>query len=77
MIEHLRPLTQEQRQGAHQSAREAVLRAIGPKPVREYFAGETISRYPVSVTRLITFLCLVLLLAVFTPSAIRVCFRPS
>ncbi len=71
MIEHLRPLTQEQRQGAHQSAREAVLRTIGPKPIREYFAGETISRYPVSVTRLITFLCLILLLAAFTPSAIR------
>jgi hypothetical protein len=71
MIEHLRPLTQEQRQGAHQSAREAALRAIGPKPVREHFAGETISRYPVSVTRLITFLCLILLLAAFTPSAMR------
>ncbi len=71
MIEHLRPLTQEQRQGSYKSAREAVLRVIGPKPVREHFAGETISRYPVSVTRLITFLCLILLLAAFTPSAIR------
>jgi hypothetical protein len=71
MIEHLRPLTQEQRQSAHQNAREAVLRAIGSKPVREHFAGETISRYPVSITRLITFLCLILLLAAFTPSAIR------
>lgn len=71
MIEHLRPLTQEQRQGAHQSAREAVLRVSGPKPVREHFAGETISRYPTFVTRLITFLCLILLLAAFTPSAIR------
>jgi hypothetical protein len=71
MIENLRPLTQEQRQAAHQSAREAVLRAIGAKPVREHFAGETISRYPVSVTRLITLLCLILLIAAFTPSAIR------
>ncbi len=71
MIEHLRPLTQEQRQAAYKSAREAALRAIGPKPVREHFADETISRYPVSVTRLITFLCLILLLAAFTPSAIR------
>ncbi len=71
MIEHLRPLTQEQRQAAHQAAREAVLRAIGSKPVREHFAGETIARYPVSVTRLITFLCLILLLVAFTPSAIR------
>jgi len=31
MIENLRPLTQEQRQAARQSAREAVIRAIGPK----------------------------------------------
>lgn len=71
MIEHLRPLTQEQRQSARQAAHEAVLRAIGPKPVREHFAGETISKYPVSMTRLITLLCLILLLAAFTPSAIR------
>ena len=54
MIEHLRPLTKEQRQGAHQSASEAVLRAIGPTPIREHFAGETISRFRVSVTGLIT-----------------------
>ena len=52
-------------------AHEAVLRAIGSKPVREHFAGETISKYPVSMTRLITLLCLILLLAAFTPSAIR------
>jgi len=71
MIENLRPLTQEQRQGARKKAREAVIRAIGPKPVREYFNQSTISKYPPSVTRLIFLLCLVLLLAAFTPSAIR------
>jgi hypothetical protein len=71
MIENLRPLTQDQRQGAHKKAREAVIRAIGPKPVREYFNQSTISKYPPSVTRLIFLLCLVLLLAAFTPSAIR------
>ncbi len=67
----LRPLTQEQRQSARQAAREAVLRTIGSKPIREQFAGETISKYPVSMTRMITLLCLILLLAAFTPSAIR------
>ncbi len=67
----IRPLTQEQRQSARQAAREAALRAIGSKPVREQFAGETISKYPVSMTRMITLLCLILLLAAFTPSAIR------
>lgn len=71
MIDNLRPLTQEQRQGARKKAREAVIRAIGPKPVREYFNQSTISKYPPSVTRLIFFLCLVLLLAAYTPSAIR------
>jgi hypothetical protein len=63
--------TQEQRQAAYQAAREATLRAIGSKPIREHFNGETISSYPVSVTRLITLLCLIVPLAAFTPSAIR------
>jgi hypothetical protein len=72
MIENLRPLAQEQRQSARKKAREAVIRAIGPKPVREHFNQSTISKYPPSVTRLIFLLCLVLLLATFTPSAIRV-----
>lgn len=71
MIENLRPLTQEQRQGARKSARNAVMRSIGPKPTREQFVHTTVSRYPVSVTRLISLLCLILLLAAFTPSAIR------
>jgi hypothetical protein len=71
MAADIRPLTQEQRQSARQAAREAVLRAIGSKPIREHFAGETISKYPVSMTRMITLLCLILLLAAFTPSAIR------
>jgi hypothetical protein len=71
MIENLRPLTQEQRQGARKSARNAVIRSLGPKPTREQFNQSTISKYPPSVTRLIFFLCLVLLLAAFTPSAIR------
>ncbi len=71
MIENLRPLTQDQRQSAHRAARQAAVRAIGPKPTREHFSSATISRYPASVTRLIAALCLVLLLAAFTPSAIR------
>jgi hypothetical protein len=71
MIDNLRSLTQEQRQGARKKARDAVIRAIGPKPAREHFNQSTISKYPPSVTRLIFLLCLVLLLAAFTPSAIR------
>jgi hypothetical protein len=71
MIGNLRPLTQEQRQSARKVARDAVFRAIGPKPTCEHFNYATISKYPPSVMRLIFFLCLVLLLAAFTPSAIR------
>jgi hypothetical protein len=71
MTDDIRPLTQEQRQAARRAAHSAVTRAVGPKPVRDHFSDITISKYPTSVTRLITCLCLVLLLAAFTPSAIR------
>jgi hypothetical protein len=71
MTDNLRPLTQEQRQAAHQAARQAVVRSIGPRPAREHFAHHTISKYLPTVTRLISILCIVLLLAAFTPSAIR------
>ena len=71
MLENLRPLTQDQRQSAHRAARQAAIRSIGPKPARDHFSSTMISRYPSSVTRLIAALCLILLLAAFTPSAIR------
>jgi hypothetical protein len=71
MIDNLRPLTQEQRQTARQAAHRAVVQSIGPRPVRGHFAHHTISKYPPSVTRLISLLCISLLLAAFTPSAIR------
>jgi hypothetical protein len=71
MIPSIRPLTQEQRQAACQAAREAVIRVMGAKPTREQFLYTTISKYPPAVTRLISLLCIVLLLAAFTPSAIR------
>jgi hypothetical protein len=67
----IRPLTQEQRQAACQAAHRAVINAIGTKPTREQFMYTTISKYPPAITRLISSLCLVLLLAAFTPSAIR------
>ncbi len=71
MILSIRPLTQEQRQAARQAARQAVVRSSGPRPVREQFAHHSINKYPPTVTRLISVLCIVLLLAAFTPSAIR------
>ncbi|MBN1454068.1 MAG: hypothetical protein JW963_23835 [Anaerolineales bacterium] len=67
----IRPLTQEQRQATRQAARQAVVRSIGPRPTRDQFVHHTVSRYPPSFTRLISGLCIILLLAAFTPSAIR------
>lgn len=71
MSDNLRPLTQDQRQAARRAACEAVVRVAGPQPRREHFQHLTISKYPPTVTKLITVLCLILLLAAFTPSAIR------
>jgi hypothetical protein len=71
MTPSIRPLTQEQRQTARQAAHNAVIRAVGVKPAREQFTHTTISKYPPASTRLISGLCLVLLLAAFTPSLWR------
>jgi hypothetical protein len=67
----IRPLTQEQRQAARQAAHRAVINMIGAKPTREQYMYTTISKYPPAIAHLISGLCLVLLLAAFTPSAIR------
>jgi hypothetical protein len=71
VIENLRPLTQEQRQDARHAAHDAVIRAVGARPSRDEFTHHATSKYPPLVTRLISLLCIVLLLAAFTPSAIR------
>jgi hypothetical protein len=68
---HIKPLVQEERQSARAAAQQAVIRQVGEHPVRAHFDRYTASRYPPAVTRLITLLCIVLLLAAFTPSAIR------
>lgn len=70
-LSQLKPLTQEERQNAQVAAQQAVMRAVGERPLREAFNRHTASRYPPSVTKLINGLCIVLLLAAFTPSAIR------
>lgn len=71
MIDSLRPLTQDERQAAYEAAKAAVVRAIGARPAREHFTQHSAQKYPPSITRLITILCIALLLAAFTPSAIR------
>lgn len=71
MLSHIRPLTQEERQMAHAAAQEAAMRDVGEHPQRDLFNHYTAQRFPPSVTKLITGLCIALLLAAFTPSAIR------
>jgi len=71
MIESLRPLTQDERQDAYDAAQDAVIRSIGPRPERSQFTQHAENPFPPAVTRLITVLCLMLLAAAFTPSAIR------
>ena len=71
MLHQIKPLTQEQRQTARSLAQQAIIREVGEQPLRENFDRHTVSRYPPLVTRLINVLCIVLLLAAFTPSAIR------
>jgi hypothetical protein len=71
MLSQIRPLTQEERQFARTAAFEAIIRDIGDRPQRDQFNQHAAHRYPQGVTRLISGLCIVLLLAAFTPSAIR------
>jgi len=71
MLAQIKPLTPEERQLARSAAQEAVQREIGDRPNREYFNHHATRRYPPGVTKLINVLCIVLLLAAFTPSAIR------
>ncbi len=71
MLSQIKHLTQEERQNARLAAQQAVTRSVGERPLREQFDQHTASRYPQSVTRLINGLCIVLLLAAFTLSAIR------
>src|SRR5262245_37837569 len=71
MLSQIKPLTQEERQLAHAAAEEAVMRDIGERPQRDHFNHHAAHRYPPMVTKLITGLCIALLLAAFTPSAIR------
>ncbi|MBE2272577.1 MAG: hypothetical protein IAE80_30360 [Anaerolinea sp.] len=71
LLSQVRSLTQEERQSARSSAQEAVFRDIGERPQRDQFNHYAARRYPPNVTKLINALCILLLLAAFTPSAIR------
>jgi hypothetical protein len=63
MLSQIKPLTQEERQLAHAAAEEAVMRDIGERPQRDHYNHHAAHRYPPLVTKLITGLCIALLLA--------------
>ena len=71
MITQIRSLTQEERQLARSAAQEAIMREVGERPDRARYNQYVAYRYPPMVTKLISGLCIALLLAAFTPSAIR------
>ena len=71
LLSQVRSLTQDERQLARGAAQEAVFRDIGDRPERDQFNHYAARRYPPNVTKLINVLCILLLLAAFTPSAIR------
>ena len=61
-------LTQEQRDAAYESARQ---RIAGRKPDIADYEGSAIGHYPAWVNRIVTTLSLVMLMAAFLPSAMR------
>lgn len=65
------PLTPEQRIEARQAAAAWVVQSKGKRPQRSDFDRHTASTYPPAVTRTIRLLALIVLVAAFTPSAIR------
>lgn len=68
IMETLRPLTQEERDAARENAQRAV---IGTAPDRARFMHSMQSKYPLYARLSVTLLCVVLLIAAFLPSAIR------
>lgn len=67
----LDPLTPTERIRTREQARQLVIKAKGRTPERSDYDHHTASRYPPSLTRLITVLALIVLAAAFAPSAIR------
>lgn len=65
------PLSDDQRIEARAHARSIVIKDAGEMPDRRAFDNHTLSKYPPWMRRLIIGLCLFVLVAAFTPSAIR------
>lgn len=70
-LQKVRPLTLEERETSRANAELAIRTSYGGTPTRQQFAKQEQSKYPPVVNNVIRALCMVVLLAAFTPSAIR------
>ncbi len=64
-------LTEDQRLAARQAARQNAIKRIGPRPDRQHYEGRTAARWPGYVVASVTAITLVLILAFFLISAMR------
>jgi hypothetical protein len=71
------PLSDERRLEARDRARALVVKAAGTMPEPKDFTSHTESKYPNGVNWTINLLCLVVLIAAFLPSAIRLFYIGS
>lgn len=67
-VEQIRALYDRERDEAFEQARQ---RVAGPEPSPQDFRSATISKYPLYVILIVYFLCFVILVAAFIPSANR------
>src|SRR5689334_19715031 len=71
MLTQIRPLNQEERLLARQTAAQVILQAVGVRPIRQHYNHHTSSKYPPQVIWFLTLLTLLALAAAFSTSAIR------
>ena len=71
MLEHIQPLTQQQRLDARKKAIKVIEALAGEKPERSQFKNTTFSKYPHWITGIVVVLSLVVLLTAFLLSAMR------
>lgn len=71
IMHELRPLTDDERLNAVQSARDYIIKSYGDKPRRQQFLDVTVSQYPAWFTRLVAAFMLVVFIAAAMPSLFR------
>jgi len=77
LLRVVRPLTDERRIEARERAKALVIRAAGVMPDRKDFDQHTTSKYPEWMNQTINVLCLIVLVAAFLPSAMRLFYIGS